>query len=150
MKRTLLLSLALGLLGACGADEPDVSSATSTSAILRVDRLHDGGGPIGEEGSVSFARITNADVDVVLEEGFDAPDHGNGQTYGYPEALEVELEPGSYTITSYQRSCSGSCEVLDPPAENYECEAELTAEAGSEVEATVVIDRNGCSIRFKR
>ena len=148
MKRTLLLALVVAFLGACGTDQQDPSSANDSSATLRMDRLHDGGGPIGEEGSVSFARITNADGDVVLEEGFDAPYQGDA--YGYPEALEVELEPGSYTLTSYQRSCSGSCEALDPPADDYECKSELTAESGAEVEATVVIERNSCSIRFKR
>lgn len=150
MKSTLLLSFVLAFLVACGSSPQDPSSPGRTGVTLRVDRIHDGGGPIGEEGSVSFARITNADGDIVLEEGFDAPDHANAHTHGYPEILEFDLEPGSYMLTSYQRSCSGSCEVLDPPAENYECGAEFTAEADAEVEAVVIIGRDGCSIRFKR
>lgn len=146
IKRMVLLALLITLLGACGTDEPSATTG-SPAGTLRVERIHDGGGPIGLEGSVSFARITDADGDVVLEEGFDAPNH-EGQTSRYPETLRADLEPGSYTLFSYQRSCSGTCEALDPPAKDHECEARFDIEEGAEADATVVIERNSCSIKL--
>lgn len=145
--KTTLASMAGGvLLIACGSGNgAGETSSTADTARLHVEREDAGGGPIGLEGSVAFARITSGDGGVAVEEGFDAPDHGNG-TYGYPRSLNVDLDPGSYTLHAYQRSCDGTCDSLDPPAERYSCQADLDLKAGSEATATIAIEESGCTV----
>lgn len=148
MKRTILITVAALLVGACGiGDDETAPGAAPDTGTLRVEREHGEGGPIGLEGSVAFARVEASDGEVVAEEGFDAPDHGDGM-YGYPQALDLDLEPGSYTLHAYQRSCDGTCDSLDPPVEDYTCEADLEVEAGSKATATVTIEDGGCTVEL--
>lgn len=143
--KTLVLML-LGLVGAGCADGSVQVPMESPKSELIVRRVQPHG-PIAIEGSVSFARIEDDDGSVVAEEGFDAPDHDTeAGTYGYPPELELQLEPGRYTIVSYQRSCDPSCDNLDPKSKEYTCRDSIEAEEGSTLVAEVRLGISGCTI----
>ncbi len=146
MKTMIALLLALLVTG-CAADS-EVASTQSSQAQLVVERVQPDG-PIAVEGSVSFARIEAEDGSVVAEEGFDAPDHGtDARTYGYPKKLELRLEPGSYTIVSYQRACDPSCDNLDPPDDRYTCRSPLEVEEGATLTVEVTLSMADCEVEL--
>ncbi|GMR02783.1 MAG: hypothetical protein BMS9Abin20_1131 [Acidimicrobiia bacterium] len=75
-----------------------------------------------------------------------------GATLGPTEAEElffIELEPGTYTIRSWQRPCPGYCgEVLESPTDV--CAARFTVEPGETVEAEVTVRPGlGCAFEFE-
>ncbi|MGI8775319.1 MAG: hypothetical protein ACR2KQ_09980 [Actinomycetota bacterium] len=144
MKLTVPLLLVLLVTG-CAADS-EVASREPPLAQLVVERVQPDG-PIAIEGSVSFARIEGWDGLVVAEEGFDAPDHGTDLgTSGYPSQLELELEPGPYTLVSYQRACDGTCDSLDPANDDYTCQHPIEVEKGKTLSAQVRLFDSDCEI----
>ncbi len=144
MKTILALLVAL-LVSGCATDAKDASSQSSKSHLV-VKRVQPGG-PISVEGSVSFVRIEAEDGSVVAEEGFDAPDHGTDRgTYGYPSQLEFQLEPGTYTLVSYQRACDPSCDNLDPAGDHFTCQQSIEVEEGATINANVRVLRSDCEI----
>ena len=144
MKEISAFLLALLLVG-CGAD-PQAANSERSQAQLIVERVQPDG-PVAIEGSVSFARIEEEDGSVVAEEGFAAPDHGtDAGTYGYPEKLELRLDPGTYTMVSYQRACDPSCDGLDPPDDRYTCRSRLEVQEGQVLTAEVTVIMSGCQI----
>jgi hypothetical protein len=132
MRICLLVPLAL-LVGACGsAHKTPKPGATK----LVVQRIVNRGGPIPIEGSYSYVRIEDADGHKVTEERL--PSHG-GAT--------IQLDPGSYRLVSYQRTCDGNCGNLDPPSDS--CSGGFTASGKSSLSANVnVTFGSGCKITF--
>jgi len=57
----------------------------------------------------------------------------------------LTLDPGSYTMVSFQRPCDGNCGTLDPPAD--QCSLAIEALAGSVIKTTVRLSPGkGCTI----
>lgn len=144
MNRTMLVLLLA--LPAAGCASTEAGFGGPAFGELRVERVQPGG-PIADEGTVSFARIERPDGSVVAMEGFDAPDHG-ADAGTYPEHLELQLDPGSYTILSSQRACDPSCDNLDPPGDAYTCSRQIDVEEGSSLTARVVLKRGECHIEL--
>jgi hypothetical protein len=69
------------------------------------------------EGQVSYLVVRDEDGNVVVEQEF---------TRSRPNrpAVDVQLAPGRYIVTSYQRPCDGNCGYLDPPTDR--CKTTIT------------------------
>lgn len=66
------------------------------------------------------------------------------------ELLFIVLEPGMYTIRTWQRPCPGSCDiVLEPPT--AACAARFTIKPGATIEADVTVSpgQGSCSFEFR-
>ena len=84
-----------------------------SSALVRVNVATPGPGWI--EGGYFFMRATTPDHRVVLEQRLETA------------VGEVYLQPGTYELTVYGRSCGGNCGFLDPPS--FECTYPITLDA---------------------
>jgi hypothetical protein len=83
------------------------------------------------EGAIAYLEVRDADGDVAYAAR-------TGQ-YLQNQALgSAELDPGTYEIRSYIQSCSGTCDLLDPPSDA--CAMQLVVEPGQTHE--VVIQRD--------
>ena len=132
MRIFLLVAFAL-LVAACGGTH---KTAKSGATKLLVQQIVNRGGPIPIEGSYSYVRIEDADGHKVSEERLSS----HGET-------TIRLDPGSYTLVSYQRTCDGNCGSLDPPSDS--CSGGFTASGESSLSANVnVTFGSGCNITF--
>jgi hypothetical protein len=132
MRICLLVPLAL-LVAACGSAHRTVRSGATK---LLVQQIVNRGSPIPIEGSYSYVRIEDADGHKVIEERLSS--HG-GAT--------IQLDPGSYTLVSYQRTCDSNCGNLDPPSDR--CSGGFTASGMRSLSANVnVTYGSGCKITF--
>lgn len=52
-------------------------------------------------------------------------------------AVSAPVEPGRYRISAYLRTCSGTCESLDPPS--HGCGRDVTVSSGERVRATITV-----------
>ena len=127
-----LVALAL-LAAACGGTH---KTAQSGAAELLVQQIVNRGGPIPIEGAYSYVRIEDAGGHKVTEQRLPR----QGET-------TIRLDPGSYRLVSYQRTCDGNCGNLDPPSDS--CSGGFTASDNSSLSANVnVTFGSGCKITF--
>jgi hypothetical protein len=118
-----------------GCDSNRYSPGPS-AAKLHVEQLIVAGSGLFSEGSYSYIRIERSNGDKLVEQRL-----SNQPT---PRAT-VRLDPGTYRLVSFQRSCSGNCNYLDPPSDF--CSHRFTV--GSAASATAVIHLSpgaGCQI----
>ncbi len=82
------------------------------------------------EGSISYLVVRGAAGTVVTWREFAAGEVGK-PTIG----LDVTLDPGTYTVDSFQRPCDANCSYLDPPT--VKCSRLFTVHLNRTVRATV-------------
>lgn len=98
------------------------------------------------EGFVSFLRIESAAGDLWEEEL-------EGRSLDAPRVLGVALEPGTYTLMSFQRSCPpSSCEGSEPePSERDLCTGTITLVANEHRDVNVGLRPGvGCVLSVAR
>jgi hypothetical protein len=124
----------LVLLPACGSAEAEPSAPAPST--LSVTQAYEGGS-LYIEGAVWFTRIERSDGSVAATARV-AP--GEAQTFSRT------LEPGTYTLDTFQRPCEGSCSAaLDPPTDH--CATDLELEPGRTLGVTVhVTPGSDCEI----
>ncbi len=82
------------------------------------------------EGSVSYLVVRDATGDVVTWREF------VGTGIGRPAVgLDVTIDPGSYSVDSFQRPCDANCGFLDPPT--MQCSSHVSLRSGQDYQATV-------------
>jgi hypothetical protein len=124
---------------AAGCDSNHHNSPGLSAAKLHIEQLHVAGAGFFVEGSYSYIRIERSNGDELLERRL-----SNERT---PQAT-VRLDPGIYRLVSFQRSCSGNCNYLDPPADA--CSHRLTMRSASPVSAVIHLSPGaGCEITVK-
>jgi hypothetical protein len=131
----LVLATATLLTGAsCGGSQsPTVHSGAGR---LQVKQTVDLTGPIPIEGAYSYVRVESEGDDEVVEERLP----GDG-------TATISLDPGSYRMISYQRTCDPSCGNLDAASDR--CAKAFTLKEGEATSASVrVTYGSGCTIRF--
>jgi hypothetical protein len=91
------------------------------------------------EGSHSFLRITGPDGEVVFDEDLE---EGN---LTRPLA-DLDVEPGTYRIESWQRPCGPACPSLDPEPTDA-CEERVVVAADQQVVVTIRLwPYSGCTV----
>jgi hypothetical protein len=130
VRPALLVPLAL-LATACGGTH---HSAPSGAAKLIVVQTVKFGGAVPSEGAYSYVRVEDGGGNKVTE-----------QRVQSGRSLDIPLDPGSYRLVSYQRTCDGNCGNLDPASDS--CSGGFTA--NGTVSARIrVIYGGGCTITF--
>jgi len=109
--------------------------AGSNAAVVRIEGVRVGDA-IPVEGSYSYVRVEQGGHKVVQV-----------RLRGPNESATIRLDPGSYRLVSFQRTCGGNCNLLDAPGDF--CHRDISLEPRDVVEATVTIDFSvGCRISF--
>ena len=129
MRPAFLLPLAL-LAAACGGTHHSAKGP----AKLIVEQTVNYTGAVPIEGAYSYVRIEDQSGHKVTE-----------QRVQSQRNVVIPLEPGSYRLVSYQRTCDGNCSVLDPASDS--CSAGLTAD-GTVTARIRVMFGSGCTITF--
>jgi hypothetical protein len=129
MKRSLLIPALAMLMAACAhattPEGPKVGTLHVTQTIS---------GPLYVEGSIGYVRITQGSA-----EEFEGRIANGG--------LDRALPLGTYTLSSYQRICSGNCDHPGPPTDR--CAIQFTlGDNGQRIDAVVTLTptKNSCSI----
>src|ERR1043165_5380319 len=91
-------------LTAAGCGGTKVPTAHSGAGRLLVTQIIDRTGPMPIEGASSYLRIEKEGAEIVDE---------RLQT----DRTTIRLEPGTYQLISYQRTCDGNCGYLDQPSD---------------------------------
>jgi hypothetical protein len=121
---------------AAGCDSSHHYSAGPSAGKLHVEQLRVTGAGFFVEGSYSYIRIERSNGDKLIEQRL-----SNERT---PQAT-VRLDPGTYRLVSFQRSCSGNCNYLDPPGDF--CSHRLTMDSATRVAAVIHLSPGaGCEI----
>jgi hypothetical protein len=131
MRLALLVPLAF-LTAACGATH---NSTKPDAAKLLVEQTVNRGGPVPIEGAYSYVRIEDKSGSKVAEQRLP----GDGRA-------ETSLDPGSYRLVSYQRTCDGNCGTLDPASDR--CSASFTASGPVSARIRVTYG-SGCTVSFR-
>jgi hypothetical protein len=137
------LSLLLGIAGVlllvgtgCGGDKAPPASP----ANLIVEQTIDPHGGIPIEGEYSYVRIETPGGERVAEQRLHPVVRPRWHARGV-----IRLDPGSYKLISYQRTCDGNCGVLDSPM--VFCSGSFRM--SGDLEAMVHVNfGSGCSIKF--
>jgi hypothetical protein len=119
------------LAASCGSTHKHAEPGASK---LFVEQTVDRSGPLPIEGAYSYVRIEDRSGGKVTE-----------QRVQSDKKAEISLNPGSYTLISYQRTCDGNCGTLDPASDS--CSSAFTAD-GSLVARIRVTYGSGCTIAF--
>ena len=90
---------------------------------LRIRSQHHENGAVYIEGAYQYVRIRREGGRVV-------------DTFRIGERMRrFRLRPGTYRVSSWTRSCAGSCATLDPPRDH--CRGSFRVRAGRYVTATI-------------
>ena len=132
----VLSAFALGL-AACGGSEEAAADGPTGLLVVQQVRVGD---ELYIEGSKSY-------VSAEPEDGGEAEELELPQTAKPTGSLR--LEPGAYTLKSWQRPCAGNCGYLDPPTD--ECSGPVSIAEGAETHVTVKLrPGKGCEIVVPR
>lgn len=129
--------------GAGPGAEPSVGTGSretaEPSATLLVRQEYGRGSYI--EGSVGFIEVSQPGTETVMR---------RQRRVEGERSVSLELHPGTYSLTSWQRPCDGNCQDgFDPPVDG--CEASITLDPGQSVRADVTITPgSGCEIHIRR
>jgi hypothetical protein len=86
------------------------------------------------EGGYSYIRIERQDGDTLLQRRL--RDAGMATDSTLLRTAVLRLAPGEYRVVSFQRSCDGLCDLLDPPSE--QCARSIRVEPPHAVLAVTV------------
>lgn len=116
---------------------PPSSASTLGSATLVVTQAFIGEG-FYTEGAFAYVELLDASGAVI--ERLETSEYRLEQ-----ELARFVIDPGSYELRSYVRSCNGACQALDSPS--AACVATIEMKSGDEV--TVLIERtlSSCDAR---
>jgi hypothetical protein len=131
VRPALLLLLAL-LAAACGGTHH--SAKGPAKLIVAQTVIFSGAVPI--EGAYSYVRIED-------QSGHKATE----QRVQSERNVVIPLDPGSYRLVSYQRTCDGNCGSLDPASDS--CSSGFTADGPVSARIHVTYG-SGCTIIFER
>lgn len=119
------------LLDSMSFDRPDDGASTGEATVVITQRILESSGAY-IEGAISFVELQHEDTTITRR----IPDDGT---------VEISVEPGAYSITSYQRPCNGSCDALDPPTDRCSEAVIVAPNRTYEVDVEVVLV-TGCTI----
>jgi hypothetical protein len=119
------------LAAACGSAH---NSAQPGVAKLLVGQTVNPGGGMPIEGAYSYVRVEDRSGGKVAERRVQSDRN-----------VEIPLDPGSYELVSYQRTCDGNCGTLDPASDS--CSESFTAD-GTVTARVRVTYGAGCTITF--
>lgn len=123
-----------------GRDQPATASAGAGSATLAVRQRYRGPGSY-VEGSVGFVEVSAAGTAEVARR--ERQILGSGRR-------RFSLQAGTYSLTSWQRPCDGSCQDgFDPPVDGCE-ESFIIGEGETATAVVAVTPGSGCTIAFRR
>ena len=104
--------------------EPTVTTPTATLNVFEVGNVTVSQSFIGccqpEEGSLTYAFVRDPSGYVVSTLTVETSYAGGAQ-----RLIDLALLAGPYELESFQRSCAGSCEGLDPPSNRCVLEFEV-------------------------
>ena len=130
MRPAFLLPLAL-LAAACGGTHHSAKGP----AKLIVEQTVNYTGAVPIEGAYSYVRIEDPSGHKVTE-----------QRVQSERNVVIPLDPGSYRLVSYQRTCDGNCAILDPASDS--CSSGFTADGPVSAQVRVSYG-SGCTISFE-
>jgi hypothetical protein len=86
------------------------------------------------EGALRYARLDGpSPLEWLVDDGSGS---GSGADDRYVVGVQSSsVKPGDYTLTAWERSCSGNCDQLDPPTSH--CSIEFRAMPGDAIEILV-------------
>jgi hypothetical protein len=94
------------------------------------------------EGSVPFFRVEREGGVIVEEKRL-----GQSPVVGVGGSFSFSLPPANYVLVTYVRPCDGTCEHLDPPAD--ECRGAFSIKSGQTLYAVrQQTDSGACSVTF--
>ena len=133
MIRVLLIGAVIALLvSGCRNEGAGSEQHQVGSASLRLNHVV-AGPPLYIEGSIWHVQVVDFDGAAVLDRKL------------ADKSVSVSLEPGRYKVESEELACNGNCRRLAEPSDG--CSAELTAESGQELAATVTLrPGHGCKM----
>jgi hypothetical protein len=117
----------------------DAHAPQATAGTLAATVTHDTSRAVPTEGSVSYVSVRNARGRGVLQAEL-------RETANVASALV----PGRYRLSTYQRTCSGTCALLDAPS--HRCFRDVRVRAGRRLAARITVrwgQRRGCSISIR-
>lgn len=133
MYRVLWLILVCLATASCSGNEVVLPPLRNTSGSTTLVVQQTGSAPRYIEGSLSFLRLEDLDGTVVFE----------GRWRG--TYLQQQVEPGSYVLRHWLRSCSGNCGELHAPSDR--CSREVRVDEGTTTRTMVHLRSKGnCSI----
>ena len=130
VRPAFLLPLAL-LAAACGGTHHSAKGP----AKLIVEQTVNYTGAVPIEGAYSYVRIEDPSGHKVTE-----------QRVQSERNVVIPLDPGSYRLVSYQRTCDGNCAILDPASDS--CSSGFTADGPVSAQIRVSYG-SGCTISFE-
>jgi hypothetical protein len=128
---------AAGALAASSHAERSPADGPADGRLVVTERIIKSNGTY-IEGAYQYLRLARPDGAVVFK-----------RRYGKRMKLDRRFPAGRYRLSSYTRTCAGTCAYLDRPSAR--CARSFTLERGGEVRA-VVRTKAGerCRIRFRR
>lgn len=132
-----------GTAGSSLSSPVPTASGPPQAGKINVLVMYDEDGPRYDEGSVAFARVTRGER-VVFDERMQDGKCPDGASC---PRLSKDLDPGRYTLTSYQRPCDATCGTLDPPTDQCSGDFEMTRDHGVFAQVHVRAG-SGCTMEF--
>jgi len=137
MRRTALLVLVLLAVAGCGGSE--APSSDSTGQLLVQQSFV--GQSLYIEGAKSYVSAEPASGGDAKEVELSYDDRA--------ATGSLRLEPGRYTLKSWQRPCDGNCGYLDPPTDK--CSGPVEVASGADTHVTIKVEPGkGCDIVVPR
>lgn len=125
----------------------DDSSKRKSPGQISTSHDFDFGGGVPEESFLSYVVLRPY---VAVRRKPNAPVLRAELSDGPRRELSASVEPGRYRISSYQRTCSGTCETLDPVS--HGCGRDVKVSPGERVRATITVSFSAehCKIRLRQ
>jgi hypothetical protein len=137
VRRVNLLVVVLLALAGCGGSEAPASDSTG---LLLLEQSFVGQS-LYVEGAKSYVSARPASGGDAKEVELSYDDR--------TATGSLRLEPGRYTVKSWQRPCDGNCGYLDPPTDS--CSAPVEVASGADTHVTIRIEPGkGCEIVVPR
>jgi hypothetical protein len=136
MRMLLVAVVALATAGCGGSEAP----SSDTAGQLLVEQTF--------IGDAHYVEGTKSYVSAEPENGGDTQE----AELAYSDQAStgsLRLDPGRYTLKSWQRPCDGNCGYLDPPTD--ECSAPVEIAAGADTRVKIEVEPGkGCEIVVPR
>ena len=123
--------------------------AVTAVALLSAACAHAASGPSsGGKGQLTLSEKIVGQLYVEGSAGYVTVSDGSKDVYSGSLSKDktIDLDAGTYTVSSYQRLCIGNCGHLGPPIDR--CSASVNVSADSTTAATIELTptKNSCAI----
>ena len=127
MRRLLVLLTLSAVLGA--AATAPAQTGPEPGRLVATFRFDTSRG-VPTEGTLSYIELRRKGSDAITTTELRGPYDAR--------RLSTPLTPGRYRLRSYQRSCRGTCEDLDPPS--FLCARDVRIRSGATLRARIAVD----------